>query len=290
MPTVDFGTINLPANVNFDTTANFQATCSGIAGQTVRICPSFGSGSGGSAVGGNPRFMLSGMTQLAYNLYRNAGRTTVWGSYFWGQPPTPPTINLGLNAAGVGSATVTAFARVPSGQTTLPTGLYSSSFSGGHTLVAYAYTTVGNCVAIGATNATQVPFTVQANNAGACTVSATTLDFGQRGVLDGNADASNQISVTCSNSVPYTIGLNGGNAGASDPTQRKMSIGLTQITYGIYRDAARTLPWGNSAGVNTIASTGTGAAQLYTGYGRVPPQTTPAPGIYTDTIVVTVTY
>ncbi|MCE3520182.1 spore coat protein U domain-containing protein, partial [Escherichia coli] len=35
---------------------------------------------------------------------------------------------------------------------------------------------------------------------------------------------------------------------------------------------------------------GSGAAQPYTVYGRVPVQTTPAPGTYTDTITVTVTY
>jgi spore coat protein U-like protein len=37
--------------------------------------------------------------------------------------------------------------------------------------------------------------------------------------------------------------------------------------------------------------TGTGATQpAVTVYGRVPPQTTPAIGTYTDTVVVTVTY
>ncbi|UWU14363.1 spore coat protein U domain-containing protein [Rhizobium sullae] len=35
---------------------------------------------------------------------------------------------------------------------------------------------------------------------------------------------------------------------------------------------------------------GNGAAQLLTVYGRVQPQTTPSPGVYTDTVVVIVTY
>ena len=33
-----------------------------------------------------------------------------------------------------------------------------------------------------------------------------------------------------------------------------------------------------------------GAAQPLTVYGRVPPQTTPSAGVYTDTVVVTITY
>jgi len=48
--------------------------------------------------------------------------------------------------------------------------------------------------------------------------------------------------------------------------------------------------WGNTIGTNTVASTGTGAAQSFTVYGRIPSQTTPAPATYTDTITVTVTY
>ena len=48
--------------------------------------------------------------------------------------------------------------------------------------------------------------------------------------------------------------------------------------------------WGNTVGTDTQAATGTGAAQTYTIYGRIPPQTTPAPATYSDTITVTVTY
>lgn len=290
MPDLNFGTIDLTQNINFDTTATFQASCSGLANRTVRVCPNFGAGSGGVAAGGNPRYLLSGASQMRFNIYRNATFTQVWGSRYWGYTPTPPTINVALNAAGTGTATVVARGRVPTGQTTLPIGYYQSSFAGGHTLVAYAYSTVGNCAAIGTTNATQVPFNVVANNRGTCTVTATTLDFGQRGLLDANIDATNQIAVTCTTNIPYQVGLNGGSASATDPTQRKMTLATRQITYGIYRDAARTLPWGNTIGANTVAGTGTGAAQTLVGYGRVPVQPTPAPGVYTDTIVVTVTY
>jgi spore coat protein U-like protein len=36
-------------------------------------------------------------------------------------------------------------------------------------------------------------------------------------------------------------------------------------------------------GTNAVTAIGTGAAQSCTGYGRVPPQTTPAPANYSDT-------
>ena len=91
-------------------------------------------------------------------------------------------------------------------------------------------------------------------------------------------------------SAPYTVALNGGNDAATDPTLRKMSKGAEKITYGLYRDAARTQPWGSTSGTNTVAGTGSGLAQSLTVYGRVPVQATPSPGAYADTIVVTLTY
>nr|WP_281033880.1 spore coat protein U domain-containing protein [Mesorhizobium sp. M4B.F.Ca.ET.049.02.1.2] len=51
---------------------------------------------------------------------------------------------------------------------------------------------------------------------------------------------------------------------------------------------ARPSPRRNNPGLND--RTGVGTAQNLTVYGRVPPQTTPSPGVYTDTVIVTVTY
>jgi spore coat protein U-like protein len=53
---------------------------------------------------------------------------------------------------------------------------------------------------------------------------------------------------------------------------------------------ARTLAWESTTGTNTAAGTGTGSGQALTIYGRVPVQTTPAQGTYTDTIIGTITY
>jgi spore coat protein U-like protein len=48
--------------------------------------------------------------------------------------------------------------------------------------------------------------------------------------------------------------------------------------------------WGSTVGTNTESGTGTGSTQSLTVYGRVASQTTPNPGTYSDTIVVTVAY
>ena len=69
-----------------------------------------------------------------------------------------------------------------------------------------------------------------------------------------------------------------------------MSSGANTITYTLYSDTNRTVLWGNTVGTNTVTGTGNGASQSYTIYGQVPPQNTPAPAVYTDTVTVTVTY
>ena len=285
---VNFGNINVTANTVFDTTATFSANCTGNGNRRIRICPSIGLGTGGSTTG-NPRFLLSGANQLNFNLYSDSARTTVWGSYFWGFAFTPPTIDIRLRN-GLGSTTQTIFARVSAAQQTKPAGTYISAFTGTNTTIAYAYRRAGNCAAIGGTNTARAPFTVTATNVTTCTVAATTVDFGATGVIQTAVNATGTLSITCTASAPYTVSLNGGNDAATNPTLRKMSKGAEKITYGLYRDSARTLPWGSTVSVNTAAGTGTGLAQTLTVYGRVPAQTTPSPGLYTDTIVATVTY
>jgi len=84
------------------------------------------------------------------------------------------------------------------------------------------------------------------------------------------------------------VALGNGNNG-SGPTVRKMKLGSGLITYGLYRDAGFTGPWGDTGGTVATGS-GSGADQDLTVFGRVPAQATPAAGTYTDTIVVTVTY
>jgi spore coat protein U-like protein len=69
-----------------------------------------------------------------------------------------------------------------------------------------------------------------------------------------------------------------------------MAFSGANITYGLYRDVARALAWGSTIGTNTTSGTGTGLTQTQTVYGRVPTQTTPKPGAYSDSVVVTVGY
>jgi len=134
-------------------------------------------------------------------------------------------------------------------------------------------------------------FTVQIALTASCSInSAAALDFGSQAILSANVDQTSTLAVQCSNTTPYNIGLDAGTGAGATVATRKMTSGGNTVSYSLYSDSGRTTVWGNTVGTDTVAATGNGSAQSYTVYGRVAAQTTPAPGAYSDTVTVTVTY
>jgi spore coat protein U-like protein len=133
-----------------------------------------------------------------------------------------------------------------------------------------------------------VQLTINAN----CIINSTqTMDFLSAGVITANIDKFADMFIQCTNTTPFKIGLNAGlGVGATVAVRKMTGPGGATINYSLYQDAAYTTIWGNTPPTDTVNPTGTGASVQFRVYGRVPPQTTPAPGAYTDTITVTVTY
>ncbi len=125
-----------------------------------------------------------------------------------------------------------------------------------------------------------------------CTINVTNLDFGSAGLLKSARDGTSTMSIVCTRDAAYSIGLNGGLSNATNPTQRKMTLGAQSLTYGLCQGIVRQTPWGNTTdtGANVLGGSDTGTPQTLTVYGRVPAQVTPPAGSYTDTVVVTITY
>jgi spore coat protein U-like protein len=140
-----------------------------------------------------------------------------------------------------------------------------------------------------ATATLTVTLTLQAN----CSISATPLNFGTNGVLSTALNQQTNVAVTCTNTTPYNVGLDGGTVAGSTVAARLMAgtaTGNTGTTVGfqLYQDAGRATVWGNTQGTNTVAGTGTGSAQSIPVYGQVPAQATPKPDIYQTTVTATV--
>lgn len=135
-----------------------------------------------------------------------------------------------------------------------------------------------------ATASMSVTASVQAT----CTVSATGLSFGT--YVSAQLDASTTLSVSCTNTTPYNIGLDVGTGTGATVSSRKMTSGAQTLTYSVYSDSGRATVWGPTIGTNTVTGTGNGSAQSFTVYGRIPSGQLPTPGSYSDTVTATVTY
>jgi spore coat protein U-like protein len=124
-----------------------------------------------------------------------------------------------------------------------------------------------------------------------CLINSTaTLNFASSGVINGNHDTNSPLVVQCTNTTPYAVALNKGSTTGATITQRMLVNGAATINYNIYTDTPGGTLWGDGTTGSTVGGTGNGAAQTITIFGRVSAQTTPAPGTYTDTVTVTVTY
>lgn len=124
----------------------------------------------------------------------------------------------------------------------------------------------------------------------ACTVAGGSINFGVIATTALATDATGSLTITCTPSSHYEIGLDAGQ-NASTVTTRRMKFGASQfMNYALYLDLARTQNWGQTAGTDTIGGNGNGAPRIFTVYGRIPSQTTPLSGVYTDIVRIVVTY
>ena len=126
-----------------------------------------------------------------------------------------------------------------------------------------------------------------------CTVTAGTasdIDLGSQPATGTDVTGSNTISVTCSDTTPYTVGLEPSNA-ATDGAGVMTGTTGDEVPYRLY--SATDVIWGNTAVVgdpgNGVAGTGTGSpvTQQVT---AIAPSMNFTPGDYADTVTVYVNY
>ena len=141
-------------------------------------------------------------------------------------------------------------------------------------------------------------FTVQLTVTASCDIAAggSVVNFGTRSIISASINASTVISVQCTSTTPWSVGLDfGQNASGS---QRRMANGANFLNYNLYTDSGRTLPFltTSAAGSCTggtgtcVLGTGNGSLQFISIYGQIPGPQAPVTGLYTDTVTATVTY
>ena len=293
---INFGDVDPSQSAAVDVTATISYTCKNTdkQDQQLTLCFNIGYGSAGAAGDGNRQMAGSGASRLEFQLYRDSARSQIAGSIYEGNLPVPirevfvvPQKEKGV--PGTYNGTVNIYARLP-GSHSSPVGSYNASFTpkltGNFGNVSCLYNSYDDHIS------TMSPFTVQATIKPSCSsVTATDLSFGQStGLLTANMDGTSVISVTCVNGTPYRVGLNDGTSASGTARRMKLSTGNDYVTYELYRDNGYSQRWGNAQGTDTVAGTGSGFSQQIAVYGRVPPQVTPTPGSYADTVTVYVYY
>lgn len=140
-----------------------------------------------------------------------------------------------------------------------------------------------------ATNTTTT-VNVSATAQSSCSASTSTIAFGSfSAVMTAVVNAIGTLSVTCSNSSPYTVALSTG-ANSATFAGRKMVNGSNSLPYQIYTTNAYATVWGDgTASTSTVGGTGTGTAQNLSLYAQIP-IATPVPAVYTDTVTATISY
>lgn len=117
-----------------------------------------------------------------------------------------------------------------------------------------------------------------------CTQVFTNLTFGTyTGTL---LTGVNNVTVNCNSGSLQTISLNAGTGSGATTTTRKMtSSSGTTLSYQIFQDAARTINWGNTTGVDTVSVTAHNNAMVLQIYSDILAGQIVTPGTYTDTIL-----
>ena len=194
-----------------------------------------------------------GGVRLNYQLFLDAARTINFGN------------TTGNELTGTGNTSITIYGQIPAGQFIAP-GTYTDTVS-----------------------STTASFTVTAVVQATCTIIANPLAFGTYSGLLINATST--LSVTCTNTTSYNIGLNAGTATGATVTNRSMTGPSSALLgYKLFSNSGLTTNWGNTVGTNTLGGTGSGALQPLSVRGQIPAGQYVRPGSYTDTITATITY
>jgi len=283
MPPIVFGNVDVVTGAAVSTTSTITVNCNGLGNSGARVCISIGAG---SASDSTSRLLAgTGGATARYDLYMDSAHTQLWGS--WQTGYDGGGVQVDVTSHGHATLNVPIYANFFASQQSAVADSYLSTFAVDPTIeygpLVSTPCPTGGSIASSSSSATATVLS-------ACNVSAQNINFGTAGFLANNIDGTGTVTVQCNAGLPYTVSLNGGNSGATDPTLRQMSFNGSTVIYGLYRDSARSQPWGDIIGNNTLTGTGTGSSQALTVYGRIPAQATPAPGTYTDTIVVTVGY
>jgi spore coat protein U-like protein len=139
-----------------------------------------------------------------------------------------------------------------------------------------------------------IPLSAQA----VCTLLTTNVIFGTYNYSNfAPLDATGNVAVSCGGvagqAITYTLSISSGSSGSF--VARKMISGRYAMNYNFYLNAMHNTVWGDgNVGTGIVTDSYASVAGMntrnYLIYGRIPGGQAVPPGVYSDALVVTVTY
>lgn len=121
-----------------------------------------------------------------------------------------------------------------------------------------------------------------------CSLSAEPLSFDAYDVFDTSPTLGvGHVTVTCTSATSYTLYLSPGS-GSYDA--RELVGETTSLIYNLYVDAAYSQVWGDGSGSSAVVSGNSDSTALHDVFGRIPARQNVKPGLYDDTITVTIDF
>jgi spore coat protein U-like protein len=295
MTALNFGTVNpLSSLTTANATLSYACKNRSTKTRSATLCFSIGEPGGGAT---NPRLMNNGTNTLQFQLHQDANHLNVWGGQYFGTFLTPLQVDVTIGANSNIGFSATMYGQVLSGQTAAIPGSYTDNYQNGDT--ALTINEVSGSTAPGSCNTGSTvayfPFLVSATVARQCTVTpASDIILGSVPATATNITGSNTISVTCTNTTPYFIGLapsNGTTAGAG--TMSGTGSNIDKVPYQLNSGSVTGPVWGNTATAssvgNGVAGTGNGLPTTIPVYASAP-SANYTPDSYTDMVTVNVNY
>ncbi len=126
-----------------------------------------------------------------------------------------------------------------------------------------------------------------------CTISATSVNFGNYNVFNGSPlDSTGTITYRCNAAAAnITVALTRGASSTYNP--RLMYKGIEVLGYNLYRNAARTNIWGDGTSGTAIysrANPPNNSNVNLTVYGRLPAGQDVSAGTFSDTVTAVINF
>ena len=242
-----------------------------------------------------PLMLTNAGNAINFGLFTDPGFSNTWGS------TTSSVIALTMARPLLGGTltqNVNFYGKIAAAQTTVPTSgsgntVYTRAFASADVSLQYAsYAALSPAPACGSamTAVPGTPFNANVTVINNCTIAAANITFATQSALTNPVTSTGQLTIQCTKNDAYRVSLSGGLLGTV--TSRNMT-GLTgsSVSYQLYLDSGYGTIWGDgTAGTSQLTGVGSGIVQFIPIYALVPSQSTPTPGVYTDTVTATIQF